>query len=710
MRTKGRGMSPVRSVLVELGIITVILGVAVFLSYQIGHPVVAQNVDLAPALPLQTPTATPQVFPIEGQVGGAIYGVDAQYVYAFIGQGPRFKILNVSKPSNPVLMGRSDLLPGVVQDVEIVGSYAYVAAGFGGLRVIDVGDPTHFVEVGAFEDLVWANDVEVEGSYAYVADPDTGLWILDVSDPTHPTRVGLYTQDDTNGVDVIGRYAYLATDDTRAEFQVVDVLNPASPVKVGEVNLSGLGKDVEVQGPYAYVVTASGTSGTLTIVDISSPSAPAVVGDVTVSGNAYDVIVVGSRAYVLADDLTNGGYLHIVEVANPAHPSIVQTMPLGETPRGVEAIGSYVYAGDEKFHIVDVHLPSSPHIAGLYPGWSSRRAAIMQHYAFSADRDLRVVDITRPNNPRVIGAYDFPGRALDMEARPLHSGAPGFLYIAADDSGLRIIDVRHPAHPVETGHIDTWSAKRVALWRQYALVAAFSDGLRVVDITDPAHPTEVGAYTGATVSEVAVADHYAYVPYKEPTSGTVGLRIIDLSSPSHPTEVGTYTLCSPGCLTEIEYIVVRGTYAYIIESYPFLPGSSALHILDVHTPTSPTLLSGVNICGSPLDGRATELEVGAGYAFVPFDSYGGISTLTPALLCVIDVSTPSSPTVAGLYTTLGESSDVAIQSSRGVVADGPAGLLVFSKGVVAPTPTPTTSITFTLPASPLHHYLPLVNH
>ena len=82
---------------------------------------------------------------------------------------------------------------------------------------------------------------------AYVADGDAGLQVIDVSNPANPVRVGGYdTSGYAYGVAVSGNIAYVADDD--AGLQVIDVSNPASPVRVGGYDTSGNGEGVAVSG------------------------------------------------------------------------------------------------------------------------------------------------------------------------------------------------------------------------------------------------------------------------------------------------------------------------------------------------------------------------------------------------------------------------------------------------------------------------------
>jgi len=48
---------------------------------------------------------------------------------------------------------------------------------------VDVSDPAHPTEVGAYDTPGWANGVAVSGTHAYVADGDGGLVILRFSPP-----------------------------------------------------------------------------------------------------------------------------------------------------------------------------------------------------------------------------------------------------------------------------------------------------------------------------------------------------------------------------------------------------------------------------------------------------------------------------------------------------------------------------------------------
>ena len=91
-----------------------------------------------------------------------------------------------------------------------------------------------------------------------MADGSAGLQVIDVSNPANPLRVGGYdTSGNAYGVAVSGNIAYVA--DWDAGLQVIDVSNPANPVRLGGYDTSGDAYGVAVAGNRIYV--ADGEKG-----------------------------------------------------------------------------------------------------------------------------------------------------------------------------------------------------------------------------------------------------------------------------------------------------------------------------------------------------------------------------------------------------------------------------------------------------------------
>jgi hypothetical protein len=144
----------------------------------------------------------------------------------------------------------------------VAGGYAYVAAGWAGLRVIDVRTPSAPVEVGFAETSASAQSVAVSGGYAYVAS----------GRPHLPGEGGL---------------------------AVIDVTTPSAPVEIGFVETPVSAYNVAVSRGYAYV---AGWEAGLSVIDVSTPSAPVIVGSFGTPGVAVDVAASGGEVFVLDVD------------------------------------------------------------------------------------------------------------------------------------------------------------------------------------------------------------------------------------------------------------------------------------------------------------------------------------------------------------------------------------------------------------------------
>ncbi len=83
------------------------------------------------------------------QVGGAVNAVAVQGTFAYVGEGPRLVILDIARrPSRPEVLGRTEVLADVVQDVAVAGSYAYLALRRGAWAATVAGEQVYVVGDG----------------------------------------------------------------------------------------------------------------------------------------------------------------------------------------------------------------------------------------------------------------------------------------------------------------------------------------------------------------------------------------------------------------------------------------------------------------------------------------------------------------------------------------------------------------------------------
>jgi hypothetical protein len=70
-------------------------------------------------------------------------------------------ILDISASASPGEVGRTDALPGFVYAVQVMGDYAHIADGVGGLRIVSVADKAQPARVASLRTAGSCNSVDM---------------------------------------------------------------------------------------------------------------------------------------------------------------------------------------------------------------------------------------------------------------------------------------------------------------------------------------------------------------------------------------------------------------------------------------------------------------------------------------------------------------------------------------------------------------------
>ncbi len=233
---------------------------------------------------------------------GVSYNVFVKDTIAYSCHGYSLIILNVSDPSNSILIGFYDT-GGYARGVYVQDTIAYVAADDDGLRLINVSNPTNPTEIGFYDTGDYARGVYVQDTIAYVAADDDGLRLINVSNPTNPTEIGFYdTGGSAKGVYVKDTIAYVAY--SGDGLRLINVSNPTSPTEIGFYDTGSSARGVYVKDTIAYV--ADGSDG-LRLINVSDPASPTEIGFYNTGGSARGVYVKDTIAYVA--DCGDGLYI-----------------------------------------------------------------------------------------------------------------------------------------------------------------------------------------------------------------------------------------------------------------------------------------------------------------------------------------------------------------------------------------------------------------
>ncbi len=480
--------------------------------------------------PSPTPTVPPATSPpaadvgleVLGQQWGRAEGVAVVDNVAFTAIGPRLVALDVSDPTAPVLLGQSEILPGLAVAVIVDGSVAYVAAA-SVVVALDVADPAAItvlseVDLGpTITQLALVGDTLVAGlnvppfPLTPAGNSPGGIVTLDVSTPGRlwlldhaPLPSPVYTLAADQAMVYAGHPA--ATD-----FYAVDISDPADLPDAVAVPGVGLTYSLSLAGD---VLVAGGGVSDLHAWDVSDPLQPQPLWDVQAPPDAAlglgvveDFVLAGDRAFVAA-------------------------------------VG---YSGDV-IGVLPVELPAAVP-AGVGGAITSSKLAIADGRAFFAHGNVTAYDLANPS-AAPLGWYELPsvgdvGMMGDIGIvlagnQLLTLGLPDLTVLGA------YTDEVH-CRPCYAAYLD------VALAGDVAYLSAADDGLRVLSLADPAAPALLGSLDATTgyaelrVGSVA-AGQLVYLADAGVCDGP-NLLAFDLADPAAPRRVDEAAV--EGCIAAL---------------------------------------------------------------------------------------------------------------------------------------------------------------
>jgi hypothetical protein len=162
-------------------------------------------------------------------------------------------IFDVSDPASPVLLDRWDtaVFNNGTSSVVWQGNYAYLGAMSKGVVILDISNKQHIRYVSQIipdttfgdQDYTYhSRGLFISGDTLLVADDNGGLRVIDVTNRQHPVEIGKYLSSSISSVAAafynhvyrIGKFAFCAMD--YCGFEVVDVSNPAMMTEVSWLN------------------------------------------------------------------------------------------------------------------------------------------------------------------------------------------------------------------------------------------------------------------------------------------------------------------------------------------------------------------------------------------------------------------------------------------------------------------------------------------
>jgi hypothetical protein len=132
--------------------------------------------------------------PTSPHIVGGVYvdhgdGIDLEGSYAYVSEHEgSLQIIDISNPINPVQVGTVNC--GFIYDFRVEKGIAYILEGWR-LEIVDVTDPNDPVILS--QPLLDSYDLEVSEGYLYAHKEGVGILVIDATDPTSPSIV--WTED-----------------------------------------------------------------------------------------------------------------------------------------------------------------------------------------------------------------------------------------------------------------------------------------------------------------------------------------------------------------------------------------------------------------------------------------------------------------------------------------------------------------------------------
>jgi photosystem II stability/assembly factor-like uncharacterized protein len=405
--------------------------------------------------------------------------------------------------------------------------------------------------------------------------------------------------------------------------EVLDVSDPSDPLKIAELAMSQYTiADIELEGDYAYVANSAGG---LRIVNVTDPANPSLVGFNESPYLARGVVVSGNHAFVT--DHFNGG-LRVFNISDPANPTEDSFLEFPGRTRGIARSGDILYlaasvwndGGEYGIRVIDISTPTNPTQVNFFPtqgstGWPE----VAGDYLFNptGGEGLLVLDISTPQAPTQAAVYDGLGNSGWINV------VGGFACVNDNDRNaivaLNVSDVGN-IYEVGVHHFEDQNAiNSMDVLGTQCYANGWYHSLKILEMSDPQNPYEIGSYDAyeGILRDVDVSGDHAYLTTFR-SNAESHLRSLDLSNLPDITEIGT--MQNPNFMYRVS---ASGNLAYVNTE------NRELKAIDISDPSYPHEVGVLENFENIYD-----FEVSGDYAFIA-DNYGGLK--------VVDIATPSNP-------------------------------------------------------------------
>jgi hypothetical protein len=571
----------------------------------------------------------------------------------FLSLGSEVAIINFADTAHPQILAEVQAA-GLVGQAAVRDSLLYIGcfSGQSGIEVWNIQNPAE--PVFRSRTATSLSGFCVRDSFLYVTQPTDTFRVYSIANPAGFRLLGS-CRDSGDAVTVTNNAAFIAD---RWGLYALDVSDPANPHRVG--SYPGVPIDVEARGNICCATFMNPNDPDwlrFSILDVSDPASIKPIASLDSAGGS-DIYLGGQLAFV-SGYYAGGHEFEILSIGDSAHPSRVGSYVTPGPNNGVWANGdwtrAYVADGFQGLAVLDISNLNSPRLDSYMAGADlSEDITVDGQWAYVANEQsgLQILDVADPTHPLAIGNYDTVGfRPMN----PTVAARDSFAFIQWDPNARRFfrsVDVSDKAKPVFAGDCVLFNPPEAMALRDSFVYVAEVYRFQVVNVARPRQPVLVGSCATGDLHEAGlwIQGDLAYL-----AGAYDGLYILDISNPLSPAIVRILSGVSAwGCC-------VRDSLLFVSDF------DDSLHIWSVANLSSVYQLGAVHVSGAGYD-----VKVLGDHAFVGADGLG-----------LVDISDVRNPRLLAYYTTPDFVRRVVCDSPYVYAASWSAGVCIFDTATLA---------------------------
>jgi len=427
------------------------------------------------------------------------------------------QVYDIHEPQNSRLVAKLEE-GGDIHTLALFDNYIYLPVTTG-VDIYQVDNPQHPFLVGSLAMTEDLQDLTVQNQQLYLA-TEKGVHLYSLEDRSHPRLLKHWPVYGSADKMFPGKDHIYVSD----SFSGLKLISSSADSSEGLINLSINPRTVAETDDFLFV---AGSNLGLLILEKKNISPRQVAETIDTNGSVHDLFVRDHWLFVA--NAQGGVSLHDLEDSEVTFPLVTN-----RRSESFVVLQNYLYIaqGKQGIEVVDISEIDRPVPLHVWSNLPAVHMAVFDHYLVVSNgtNGLKLIDISDISRPVV--------RASLEGIHPLDITVDGALiFVASKSQGLLIYKINDDCKLDCVGELRTPFPMNefdmtmgVQVEKGIAYIANGRSGMLIIDVEDPRHPVIMSSVGIPGVSKaISVEDHLAFV-----VSHQTGINIFDVSDPKKP--------------------------------------------------------------------------------------------------------------------------------------------------------------------------------